>query len=329
MDNSGIIITLGYPETVVMISDEWYVNYLHYLGIGTKNYVRAGHAALVLIDKKTGFLEYYDFGRYITSSSNGRVRSKDTDCELEFPMVAKIGNENILNLNDILEFLSTNPELTHGKGTMYASVNNEINYFEAKKYILELQDKQQVRYSAFITGASNCARFVTDALIASVTNNSIKKRLRRSKRFTPSTVGNVLIAALNSKVYQVDETGKFLDNKLSIRAINKTCFLDKLVNHKPDFEGTLLPKALDHVHEFAQWLPGIGSGAWFELHETEILHEYVFRRISPYGNVDIHAIFAVNDTSFAFGDGFTFMHNSTCKSLHIKQDEKTYIFNRI
>ena len=36
--------------------------------------LRAGHAALVLIDKEKGDLEYHDFGRYITSEPNGRVR---------------------------------------------------------------------------------------------------------------------------------------------------------------------------------------------------------------------------------------------------------------
>ena len=84
MSNSGIILTLAYPETIVMISKEWFSPYLRFLGIGKKNYVRAGHAALVLINKATGVLEYHDFGRYITPEPNGRVRGKDTDNELDF-----------------------------------------------------------------------------------------------------------------------------------------------------------------------------------------------------------------------------------------------------
>jgi len=53
MTNSGIILTLAYPETIVMVADEWYSPFMRYFGIGKKNYVRAGHAALVLIDKAT------------------------------------------------------------------------------------------------------------------------------------------------------------------------------------------------------------------------------------------------------------------------------------
>ena len=93
MTNSGIILTLAYPETIVMVADEWYSPYLRFLGVGKKNYVRAGHNALVLIDKTTGVLEYHDFGRYITPIPNGRVRGKDTDHELDF----LIGNTSKIN----------------------------------------------------------------------------------------------------------------------------------------------------------------------------------------------------------------------------------------
>ena len=74
MNSTGIILTLAYPETIVMVADEWYSPFMKYIGIGKKNYVRAGHAALVLINIETGILEYHDFGRYITSEPNGRVR---------------------------------------------------------------------------------------------------------------------------------------------------------------------------------------------------------------------------------------------------------------
>ena len=88
--NDAIILTLAYPETIVMVADEWYSKYLHVIGVGKRNYVRAGHAALVLIEKSTGILEYHDFGRYITPEPYGRVRGKKTDAELDFPLKAEI-----------------------------------------------------------------------------------------------------------------------------------------------------------------------------------------------------------------------------------------------
>ncbi len=177
MMNTGIILTLGYPETIVLHAEEWYSSYLKYLGVGSRTHVRAGHAALVLIHKETGELEYHDFGRYITPEPSGRVRGKEMDCELEFPIKAVIKNNTIVNLNEILYFLATNPKLTHGEGTLYASVCDEIDYQAAKDYITNMQDKYFIRYAAFLKEASNCARFINETIIASVTNSRIKKQL--------------------------------------------------------------------------------------------------------------------------------------------------------
>ena len=83
---------------------------------------------MVLIDKNIGFLDYYDFGRYTTNFPNGRVRGKETDFELDFPIVAEIKDNEIKNLDDILKFLASNPKLIRGEGNLYASVCNTVNY---------------------------------------------------------------------------------------------------------------------------------------------------------------------------------------------------------
>ena len=105
MSSTGIILTLAYPDTIVMVSKEWFSPFLRFIGVGKKNYLRAGHAALVLINKETGILEYHDFGRYITPEPTGRVRGADTDNELRFPLKANIENDKITNLEEILKFL--------------------------------------------------------------------------------------------------------------------------------------------------------------------------------------------------------------------------------
>ena len=127
MDNTGIILTLAYPDTIVMVSEEWFSPFLKYIGVGKTNYLRAGHAALVLINKQTGVLEYHDFGRYITPEPTGRVRGGDTDNELEFPMKAIIVGDTIKNLDAVLEFLATHPKITHGEGKLVASVCNVVS----------------------------------------------------------------------------------------------------------------------------------------------------------------------------------------------------------
>jgi hypothetical protein len=327
MTNSGIILTLAYPETIVMVADEWYSSYLRFLGVGKKNYVRAGHAALVLIDKSTGILEYHDFGRYITPIPNGRVRGKDTDHELDFPIRAKIKDDIIENLDDVLGFLATNPKLTHGDGKLIASVCNAIDYDKARSHITRMQNRHFIRYAAFIKDACNCARFVTDSLIASVTNNKIKKRLKKSKWFTPSTIGNVVIADTGNFVYEVSEKGKVSEYQSSVKKDNRHYFLDRLKDHTPNFSGTLDPKHVEVKNDHAQWLDGIAAGAWFELHLTKEAHLFRFKRISPYGNIDVDGLYQLQDTSFNYDEEYSFVQYSNCLFFHIEQYEKRYRFD--
>lgn len=324
--NNAFILTLAYPETIVSHADEWYSKFLQYANIGNKNHVRAGHAALILIDKITGELEYHDFGRYITSEPNGRVRGKQTDFELHFPLMAQIENDQIVNLEAILKFLATNPKLTHGEGRLYASVCNAVNYELARTHIDIMQSTGLIRYAAFIKDACNCARFVTDTLIASVTDKKIKKRLRRSKWFTPSTIGNVVIADTENHVYLLNESGDIREFQSSVSKENRRLFLDTLNGYKPSLVGTMLPRKNNVVLNHAQWLSGIAAGAWFEIYDLDHDKEFRFRRISPYGNIDCDAIYEIDESSFNINSEYQFVHYSNCAFFHVEQNERLYKF---
>lgn len=324
--NDAFVITMAYPETIVSHAEEWYSKFLRFVFIGNKKHVRAGHAALVLIHKKTGVLEYHDFGRYITASPNGRVRGRETDFELNFHLTAEISDDKIQNLDTILKFLATHPKLTHGNGDLYASVCNLVNYQLAKTHITKRQNEGFIRYAAFINDACNCARFVTDALIASVTDLSIKKRLLKSKWFTPSTIGNVVIADTEDYVYKITDTGTIHQFTSSVSKENRRLFLDKLKGYSPSLKGTLEPKPNDEKNNHAQWLSGIAAGAWFEIYDLEHEKEYRYRRISPYGNIDCDAIYKIETEGFKIEKPYKFRHYSNCKFFHIAQNEITYRF---
>lgn len=326
MTNNAIILTLAYPETIVMISDEWFLKYLHVLGIGKKNYVRAGHAALVLIHKEKGSLEYFDFGRYISPRSTGRVRSKETDHELVFKLKPIIKEGALENLDELLVFLATHPELTHGSGTMYASVCDEVHYESAKKHITEMQEQHFIPYAVFKKEATNCARFVTDALIAGVTNTAIKTKLIKSKRFTPSTIGNVTLANTKDQVFKVSDSGQIGAFDSSAIKLNMVLFLDQLKNHKPNLKGCLEPIQIDTRYEHAQWLSGIGCGAWFELHHLNHEVEYRFRRVSPIGNIDVDGVYGLIGKGFDYYTNYEFTYHSNCKFFHVKQNDTMYRF---
>jgi hypothetical protein len=254
------------------------------------------------------------------------VRGKDTDHELDFPIKAEIKEGKIENLDEILKFLATHPKLTHGDGKLIASVCDAINYDKARNHISSMQNKHFIRYAAFIKEGCNCARFVTDSLIASVTDFKIKKRLIQSKWFTPSTIGNVVIADTENHVYEVSENGEISEYQSSVKKDNRRYFLDRLKDYSPNFTGTLEPKHISIKSHHAQWLDGIAAGAWFELHPTEQSHLFRFRRISPHENIDVDAIYEIDDISFDYDKPYRFIQYSNCAFFHIEQQSKVYKF---
>lgn len=327
--NNAFILTLAYPETIVSHAEEWYSKFLRYFGIGNKKHVRAGHAALVLIEKSTGILEYHDFGRYITPSPNGRVRGRQTDFELNFSLKAEIKNDKIINLNNILKFLATHPRLTHGDGNLYASVCNAVNYDSVRLHIGKMQSKGLIRYAAFIKDACNCARFVTDALIVGITCKDIVSKLKRSKWFTPSTIGNVVLADTENFIYKVSCKGDIEEFNSTVSKENLRLFLDSLKDYNPSIVGTIEPRFNNAKADHAQWLGGIAAGAWFELYDLKSKTDYRYRRISPYGNVDCDGIYKVENEYFDIDSEYEFVHYSNCKFFNVEQNGKRFRFNFI
>jgi hypothetical protein len=128
----------------------------------------------------------------------------------------------------------------------------------------------------------------------------------------------------------VTDSGDISEFKGSQKSENLRCFLDRLKNHEPNFIGTLKPKQVSGIQENAQWLSGIAAGAWFELYKTETNTEFRFRRISPYGNIDVDAIFIIEDedASFNYDLQYEFVHYSNCKFFNIKQGDRVFRFNK-
>ena len=73
---------------------------------------------------------------------------------------------------------------------------------------------------------SNCARFVTDTIIAGTQDEKIINGLRFNKRFTPSTIGNVEKANTINIMYEVFN-GSINKYEGSILKENLTNYFDK------------------------------------------------------------------------------------------------------
>lgn len=323
MYNAKLVI-LAYPDTFVKTTDEFLCKVLPWVGLGTSEYIKAGHAALVLIDNSSGKALYFDFGRYVTPLGSGRVRGANTDSELELPFTAKFNKKgDISNLKELLTWLASNPERTHGRGRLIASVCDVISYNKAIHFIMQLQNRGSMPYGAFVKDGTNCSRFVTDTILAATRDRKIIKALKKNKRFSPSTVGNVEKASNKAGVFLI-EKGRIKAYKGSALEENLTNYFDKnLETNKPQL-------ALNNkLPENAQELSGIGSNAWFELIDENLFeNRFRIKRFNENHDIDFDGVFKAN----AFFDAqkpYCFNYDSNCLFCTIEQEGKLIRFDMI
>ena len=320
MKYTGKILVLAYPDTFVKMSDEFICKVLPLVGLGTRTHIKAGHAALVLIENKTGIARYYDYGRYVTPTGYGRVRGANTDAELKIPFKAKIVDGTLENLDEFLKWLDAHPEKTHGSGRLVASVCNAIDYKKAQAYIDELQEKGSIPYKAFgkLGQDCNCSRFVTDAILAATDDVQLKKGLQWNKKFTPSTVGNVEKSASEVGIFEVYQG--------VIKPYNSTAFKENITNyfdHKiPEHIKYPEQAVLNKLPEHAQLLDGIGSRAWFSydgVHPKGI----IISRYNEKQEKDFQGVFTI-PKELKPDAHFTFDYDCNCAFCHVVQDGKRY-----
>lgn len=134
--------------------------------------------------------------------------------------------------------------------------------------------------------------------------------------------GHAALVLINKTTGVISE---FKDTQMSE---NRRCFLEGLKDHEPTFEDTLKPKPVASLHNKAQWLSGVAAGAWFELHHIGHDIEYLFKRISLHGNIDVEDTFAIQDAGFDYHFEYEFVHYSNCDFFHIQQNGTVYRFNR-
>ena len=324
----AIIVIFSFPDTIVRPA-YWEISSKIWpkIGIGTKHAIKAGHSALLLIKKNESEIKYFDFGRYITSYGNGRVRSFETDPEIYIPLKASFKNNTLTNLEDILLWLEKHPEKTHGEGRLIASVNDQINYDNAIKFIHNLIDKKEFPYGAFNKNGSNCARFVTDTIINSCTKKSVQLKLKSSYLLTPSPIGNILKGKTTDVVYNVKKQQIQEYKNRSILKEHNAAFFKKF-----DSELNLIGTELPDIEIFnltnGTWLTGIGSGAWFKVEEKIDTLKYKISRYTISGEKDFEGVFITEKSDFNLSQNHEFTHPTNCKEMYIKQNNQEFVFRQ-
>jgi len=308
---TGFAIALAWPETYCKQPGSWYDPLTLLIGINKNNYYKVGHAALVLIDIKNRKSHYFDFGRYHAPYQHGRVRSAETDHDLEIktiPVLSQDG-QSLENFWDILYELQKN-QACHGEGSLYASycmVNFEKAYAKAN----QMQDASPIPYGPFKYKGSNCSRFVNTAILAGKPDLKYWFSLKYLIPFSPTPLSNV-----NS-----------LDNRLILPKLLKNeafCPVNKLENH---ILKSTLPQPDKHpsIPTGAKWLSGEGCGSWFVLKfEDNIL---LADRYSPSGILECSTRYKYEKPiDFNLSDQVQLLYPSTCKSIKLLVKTVEYQF---
>lgn len=269
-------IVIAWPECTAR-ADESLAIFLKKAGLVKNLNFRVGHAAICLINPQTFEVLYYDFGRYITPRGYGRARSKFSDPALALEVKAVFDeNQDLQNVEEIAAELDAKSKFTHGSGPLVFSVSKTINFAKAKEYADAMVLRGYFPYNGLDKSASNCARYVTETMKAANEDGSVGTKLKYPVTFRPTPLFNVVAAKTEDTVYSFEGgTLQYLEKSrrhsisdLSAGLLESS--MSKYTKTRPDdsihgeIEEPSRPSALP---KGAQWLGGLGEGAWFHVNK--------------------------------------------------------------
>ena len=273
-NKNSAVIPLAWPELTARAPEKIW-EYLRRARIVKNINFKVGHAAMVVaLDSE---FMYFDFGRYITPLGYGRTRSAETDPKLILNTKPEWSDDGQLrNLEELCQELENIKIATHGDGPMFASIHYESDIVDVLKYVKNIIEQGYVRYRAFNTNDSNCARFVAKSLLAGWAKKSIyKSRFRIPVTLAPTPYFNVVAATSNGK-YIIWENGQGIYLSKHHNHALKDIFVKSLesfysnkakklpADHKPGMlhQPDYFPENIDQNYVY---LGGIGEAAWHKI----------------------------------------------------------------
>ncbi len=252
---------------------------LKWAGIVKNLNFRVGHAAIILVNRRTGVLAYYDFGRYVTPRGYGRTRSAASDPRLTLSTRAQVGAQGTIeNLQAILTELHQKESATHGGGRLFFSLADNLSFGKATQFAEELVNQGPIPYGAVARGNNSCSRFVAQVLLAGwATASPAKRRVKFPESLKPSPMSNVVNASSDNivhcyhkgvLVYEWMTRWRSLRFQIDLLLHNLSVTKAKDLPCDREPGNMAEPKRPTSVPAGAQWLGGIGEGAWYALERS-------------------------------------------------------------
>ncbi|WP_353196544.1 DUF6695 family protein [Parapedobacter defluvii] len=304
-ENQDLALVIAWPDKTARGDEQW-MALLKKLGIVKNLNFKVGHAAIVLVQRHSGQLAYFDFGRYITPRGYGRARSAASDPRLAITVQAQIDpTGHIDNLPAILAELRRMEDATHGGDRLFFSIANGLSFERATQFARKLVDEGPIKYGALARGNNSCSRFVAQVLLVGwAAGNPARRRVLYPESLKPSPMSNVVNASPDGFVYCYHEGGLASKRMTRWRSL---CFqVDLLLHNLSAHKAKKLPcdqepgniaepKRPSSIPANAQWLGGIGEGAWYALESNPKYGTLLVLRYGADGQVDYQVSCQAND----------------------------------
>lgn len=333
---NDIAIPISWPDKTAFGDEKW-MAFLKQIGIVKNLHFKVGHAAVLLIERASGSIRYYDFGRYLSPRGYGRARSMLFDPRLAISTKARISNSgDIQNIQEILKELTEKEEATHGGGRTFFSICKQISFLKGVAYAERLVAEGPIAYGAFAKDNNSCSRFVAQILTEGMdADDKRQKKILYPECFKASPMSNVVNAVTKEDIFCYDQ-GELepwrMKRKHSLRfqfGLLKDNFSTKgAKNLAPDDSPGMIeaPSHPASIPDKAQWLGGIGEGAWFHLAQLPEGQTFNIYKYTAAGNLE-YQIQTKCMQQFQINRPYTFTSHFMYHSYSILQDDNLYIFH--
>lgn len=331
-----IALPLAWPDKTAYGDEKW-MAFLKKIGIVKNLNFKVGHAAILLVERATGQVAYFDFGRYITPRGYGRARSKRFDPRLALGTRATFVGNTISNLTDILNELSSKEVATHGGGRLLFSLAKDISFEKAAAFAEALVDQGPILYGALAKNNNSCSRYVAQIMVAGMESNDSRiRKIYYPECLKASPTSNVVNASSEGHIYS------FLDHQLESWTMSRAQSLryqwglitENLYSHKANAlqsDTTLgsihTPAKPSHLPHHAKWYGGIGEGIWLALMNSEESRNSIVC-FDQDGEVIYEVDVYCEDTQLNLTQDYEFDMQFTAELFRIRQHGKVYHFNK-
>jgi len=327
MPNKDFAIILTWPDATIRGDEQWMM-FFKRIGLVKNLNFKVGHTGIVIVNHQNGEMLFYDFGRYITPRGYGRARSKYSDPLLEIKLNARINDNKIRNLEEIILHFENLKPFMYGEGTLLFSVVEDIDFYKAREYGDSWVLRGTYPYGAVARNNNNCSRFISRMLLKSSPKFHFWHGINLPETIKSSPVSNLVNSTADRMIYSyVQEEG------LKHVRMNRWQSLGFLIRQLGDNikrkKANLLPadQAIGAmkfnskpitIPKNATYLGGVGDGAWYTAVYDENCSLFTIKRFTSYGHLE-YVVQGKTSAPFDPKEKWSVTYDSHLLFTHIEQ----------